>query len=116
MTTVDRTAIGRRAEAAVSRFLVDKGYRIVGMNWRTRTCEIDIVARLEGTVYFVEVKYRKSDKNGMSLEYVDQRKIKQMKFAASQWCYQNQWKGQRCLSVAGVSGDNLDVEYIENVY
>lgn len=46
----------KEAEEAAARFLKRKGYRIIERNYRTRFGEIDIVARYDGYLVFVEVK------------------------------------------------------------
>lgn len=79
------TQRGRQAEDAAATFLRGKGFVICMQNWRTRWCEIDIVAQKAGCIYFVEVKYRGSDTWGAGLEYITPRKLRQMHFAAEFW-------------------------------
>jgi Holliday junction resolvase-like predicted endonuclease len=38
------TLIGNEAEEQVAETLSSDGYKILAQNWRTRVCEIDIVA------------------------------------------------------------------------
>jgi putative endonuclease len=57
MSGVDDT-VGRRAEAAVVRYLQDQRYQIVGTNLRLGHLELDIVARWETTLVVVEVRTR----------------------------------------------------------
>jgi putative endonuclease len=52
----ERTQFGLQAEAAVCRHLQELGYRILDRNWRRPWGELDIVARLDGVIHFVEVK------------------------------------------------------------
>ncbi|MBR7052890.1 MAG: YraN family protein, partial [Bacteroidaceae bacterium] len=47
---------GNSGEDLAADYLVAKGYFIVERNWRSGHKEIDIVARREGVVVFVEVK------------------------------------------------------------
>jgi uncharacterized protein (TIGR00252 family) len=82
------TATGRRAEAAAADYLRRHGFCVLECNWRTRWCEIDIVASKGDVVYFVEVKYRRRDDWGSGLEYVTHRKLRQMYFAAHFWAAQ----------------------------
>lgn len=49
---------GRRAEALAALWLQLKGWRIVGRRIRTPVGEVDLVARRNGIVAFVEVKAR----------------------------------------------------------
>jgi uncharacterized protein (TIGR00252 family) len=98
------TNIGRDAEALVAKHLKLRGYTILAQNWRTRWCEIDVVAEKKHVVYFVEVKYRKTDSWGDGLDAVTTKKIEQMTFAAEMWVQQKNWQGDYRLIVASVSG------------
>lgn len=106
MTT---TNTGRAAEDAAAKFLRDKGYKIIEQNWRTRWCEIDIVANHKNRVYFVEVKYRKSSTWGSGLDYITKKKLEQMTFAAEFWVSNNGWNGDYSLSAAEVTGNEFEV-------
>ncbi len=56
-------ALGRVAEDLACRYLEQRGYVIIDRNWfdRKHLSEIDIVARHQGLLVFVEVKARTSD-------------------------------------------------------
>ena len=75
-------SIGDRAENAVADYLSGQGHEILDRNWRTRICEIDIVSRLDDTIYFTEVKYRKNADYGDGFAAITNQKLRQMKFAA----------------------------------
>lgn len=74
--------IGRVAEDVAAQYLESQGHEILERNWRTKFCEIDIVSRHEGFIYFSEVKYRKDAKHGDGLAAITKTKLRQMKFAA----------------------------------
>ncbi len=82
---MNTTAIGRAAEEAAAKYLEGLGYTVAERNWRTRWCEIDLIMQKASVVYFVEVKYRSSDKWGSGIEYITPRKLQQMRFAAEFW-------------------------------
>jgi uncharacterized protein (TIGR00252 family) len=103
------TETGRQAEAAVAEYLKNEGYKILEHNWRTRWCEIDVVAQKENTVFFVEVKYRRSGLQGDGLEYITPKKLDQMTFAAELWVSNHNWQDEYCLAGAAVAGDNFRV-------
>lgn len=92
------TAIGRAAEDAAATFLLAKGFQVLSQNWRTRWCEIDIVACKGQKILFVEVKYRANDTWGAGLDYITPRKLQQMHFAAEFWVATHKWTGEYCLS------------------
>lgn len=106
MSTTDT---GRRAEQAVADYLKKQGYKVLQQNWRTRWCEIDIVAQKGGAVYFVEVKFRKTDLQGDGLDYITPKKLQQMAFAAELWVSNNNWPGEYNLAAASVSGTGFKV-------
>lgn len=108
------TIIGQSAETAVAGHLADSGYKILARNFRTRLCEIDIVARNGDVVYFVEVKYRAGAEQGSGLEHITPRKINQIQFAARVWCQNNDFEGDYRLLGAEVSGLNFEnIELVE---
>ena len=55
---------GQKAEGMAVRFLKKCGYKIVARNHRTRSGEIDIIARDGDTLVFVEVKARTTNRFG----------------------------------------------------
>ena len=101
MTTV---AVGHQAEVMVSEFLQRRGCQILAQNWRTRYCEIDIVAKRAGTVYVMEVKYRSSNRQGSGMDYITPPKLRQMRFAAELWVQANRWRGSYQLMAFEVTG------------
>lgn len=114
MTSFDS---GRRAEAVAADFLRHKGCVIVAQNWRTRFCEIDIVATRGSTVYFCEVKYRRSSNRGSGIEYVTPRKVQQMRLSARHWLYENQWRGSSQLCAIEVSGPGFTItNVVKDIY
>ncbi len=104
------TSSGREAEQAVADNLVKQGYAILAQNWRTKSCEIDIVAKMNATVYFVEVKYRAKADWGDGLDAITPKKLAQMQYAAEVWVRDNRWEGEVALMAASVSGYPLVVD------
>lgn len=109
------TSIGREAEKRAASFLKSLGYEIIAKNWRTRTCEIDIVARKDQTTYFVEVKYRATLRQGSGLDYITPAKLKQMKYAAEVWVARNVWSGNYVLGTVSIDGQSGKIDFIEQV-
>lgn len=113
MTTV---ATGRQAETAAIEYLRLAGYKILERNWRTRYCEIDIIAQKGKTIHFVEVKYRRRDTQGSGLEYITPHKLRQMQFAAELWVSQYDWAGDYQLSALEVSGPEFVItDFLPNL-
>jgi uncharacterized protein (TIGR00252 family) len=96
--------IGQRAESAAALFLEAKGCRILDRNWRTRMCEIDIVAERANVIYFCEVKYRSRTEQGSGIDYITPKKLVRMRFAAESWVHAHGYSGDYQLSAIEVSG------------
>jgi len=71
-------ALGKSGEAEAADFLKNNGYKILAKNYRSKSGEVDIVARDKETVCFVEVKTRSSDRFGLPQEAVSNYKQKQI--------------------------------------
>jgi ribonuclease HII len=109
------TSSGEQGENAAARYLQDKGYRIIARNWRNKIAEIDIVAERSERLYFVEVKYRKSEKQGGGLAAITPQKLHHMRRAARAWL-QRYGDQDATLAVIEVSGQQFEVtEFLEQV-
>jgi Holliday junction resolvase-like predicted endonuclease len=106
---VNTTEVGRRAESVAADFLCAKGCEIIVQNWRTRLCEIDVVAVRGSVVYFCEVKYRRSAAYGRGLDYITPKKLRQMRFAAEFWAGKYDWRGEYELCAIEVSGPQFRI-------
>jgi ribonuclease HII len=73
---------GDEAETAVAEWLGVNGFEIIHRNWKTKFCEIDIIAAKQGRYYFIEVKHRKQSGQGGGVAAITPRKLRQMRFAA----------------------------------
>ncbi|MDQ0507902.1 Uncharacterised protein family UPF0102 [Aedoeadaptatus ivorii] len=69
---------GDRGEAIATKFLRDKGHRILENNFRFARGEIDIISTYKDFLVFTEVKSRQSLRYGRPLEAVDARKRRQI--------------------------------------
>ncbi len=102
--------MGRRGEDAASEYLARQGYTIIDRNWKTKWCEIDIIALKDSRMYFVEVKYRRTQLQGGGVAAITSRKKRQMKFASEFWLH-TQTLTNASLAVLEVSGDSFEVTY-----
>lgn len=110
------TETGRQAEIAAAKYLQKQGYKIVERNWKMPQCEIDIVAQKRQCMYFVEVKYRASSRQGGGLDYVTTAKQQQMRFAADMWCAKHRWEGEMSLAAIEVSGNFEITNFIDAIF
>lgn len=106
---------GSNAEDAAAQYLVRHGFDIVERNFKTPRCEIDIIAKRKGCLYFVEVKYRSQDGQGGGLDYVTSAKRRQMQRAAEIWLQMHAWKNEVTLSAVEVAANYEVAEFIESI-
>jgi putative endonuclease len=111
------TETGRKAERAARVYLEMRGFHIIEQNWRLPRYEIDIVARKDNTVHFIEVKYRNKDEQGTGLDAITATKLKQMQRAAWGWVDENKYRGEYLLSAVEIAGKDFTViGFVENVF
>jgi putative endonuclease len=114
VNTVD---IGRKAEKAASTYWEMRGYRVLERNWRRPRCEIDIIAEKDGTIYFVEVKYRRDNGQGGGLEAITPTKLKQMRYAATSWLVETKWQGPSQLAAIEMTGPDFTVlSFLDDIF
>jgi putative endonuclease len=70
--------LGQRGEAAASRYLRRRGYKILRRSDRFGPGELDLIALDGKTIVFVEVKTRQSHDAGHPSEAVDQQKQRRL--------------------------------------
>lgn len=80
---MDKAKTGSRGEVEASRYLREKGYRILAANYRCRLGEIDIIAENEKYICFTEVKTRAENSRFSAADAVDFSKRKKLIAAAN---------------------------------
>jgi putative endonuclease len=82
---VNTSKVGDIGEQAAANYLYDAGYEIVERKYRSKIGEIDIIARIENILVFIEVKTRRNTTYGFPAEAVTYRK--QQKIINTASCY-----------------------------
>jgi uncharacterized protein (TIGR00252 family) len=104
---------GHEAEKQAAQYLRELGFKIRQLNWRTRFCEIDIVAEKSRRIYFVEVKYRRNAMHGQGYDYITPKKLQQMHFAAALWLAMHYSKYDAQLAVVSMDGATFRLDLVE---
>ena len=81
----DKTSSGASAESLACRYLNRQGLKIIERNYRTQRGEIDIIARDENTLVFVEVRLRTNTGFGSAAQSIDTRKQARLISAAQHY-------------------------------
>lgn len=79
----NKVRIGRLGEEFAAGLLELKGYEILERNFRCRIGEIDLIAKRDDEICFVEVKTRNTDVFGRPAASVDVKKQSTIRRAAS---------------------------------
>ncbi|MBQ7677261.1 MAG: YraN family protein [Lachnospiraceae bacterium] len=109
-------AIGKEYEDLACAYLIEKGYTIAERNFTMRGGEIDIIAKQNGTVVFVEVRYRADDKHGSPLETVTAHKQRRICRTAQFYLLRHGYPGNVNIrfDVIAVTGEKAS--HIENAF
>ncbi len=77
--------LGKDGEQIARQFLMEKGYKILQTNYRSRLGEIDIICQDSTTIVFVEVKTRSSETFGTPAAAVTGGKQKKLRLLAQEY-------------------------------
>ena len=114
-----RQKLGKQGEELAEKFLSKKGYEILERNYRKYRGEIDLIAKDQDCLVFVEVKTAKSDRFGPPIFRVDARKKKQLgKIAMAYYQEKELFDQDSRFDVVTVtfSGGQPIIEHIENAF
>ncbi len=79
-----RSPLGARGETVAWNFLKERGYVILEKNYKCKLGEIDVIARRQGRLAFIEIKTRTTPQFGHPQEAVDLRKQEKI-LKVAQW-------------------------------
>lgn len=77
--------VGLRGENTAREYLKQKGFSIIQSNFNSKFGEIDLIAMKEQSIYFYEVKLRKSFTFGFAAEAIHTSKVKKLAKTVDVW-------------------------------
>ena len=120
--------LGDKGEKLACEYLVGKGYKILGRNYRINFGEIDIIAKKkfklfgknDKTIYFIEVKTLQGRSEGFFPEYrVDYKKQNKYKRLVEIWLTKNKlsqnYPCQVDIIAVSIDGDKSEIQHFQNV-
>lgn len=109
--------VGSWGEETAKKHLESKGYIILEQNWRCSHKEVDLIAKINNTIVFVEVKTRTSSFRS-PVEAVDRQKQKLLISAANYYVKQKNLDCDIRFDIVSivVTNGNVDLEHIENAF
>ncbi|MGC9031469.1 MAG: YraN family protein [Minisyncoccia bacterium] len=75
---MQRKNLGKKGEDIAERFLLKKGYEVLERNFKTKFGEIDIIAKKDGILIFVEVKTILENEDFFPQDHITKKKKYQL--------------------------------------
>ena len=113
---MNKRQVGKSVENTVCEYLEQNHVEIVERNYRCRSGEVDIIAKDEDYLVFIEVKYRSSLKYGSALEAVDKRKRAQICKVFNVYRMQKRLPYQVKVRFDVIGVDNEKISWIKNAF
>lgn len=113
---INKRTVGNGYEEIAVEYLEGLGYKIEERNFRCRSGEIDIIARHEGYLVFVEVKYRSTTKKGTPEESINWRKQQTISRVADFYIYSHGLRADRPYRFDAVLIQGADIRVIKNAF
>ena len=109
---------GQEGENRARTYLLDRGYEILELNWRYKKYEVDIIAKKDECVVFVEVKTRKSNTFGEPEIFVTKQKQNFLIAAANQYIVQNNIELEARFDIIAIIqlNNNHTVKHLEAAF
>ena len=113
---MNKRTVGAANEARAVQYLQKRGYMLVLQNYRCFCGEIDIIAEEDGTLVFLEVKYRRTTEYGLPEQAVDSRKMRRIRNAAMCFLKEHRLPQDMPLRFDVVAMDEREIRLYQNAF
>ena len=115
---MEKHLLGRHGELIASTHLLKNGYSILERNWRFGREEIDIIAKKDGLIVFVEVKTRVSDYLEDPVMAVTEGKRKIIIRTANEYILSKDLDNESRFDIIGIIHNNKEtrIEHVEDAF
>lgn len=109
---------GHEGEKMATEYLQTQGYQILETNWNTQHKEVDIIARDNSFIVFVEVKTRKYGTLMPPVSAIDRQKQKNLIWAANSYIRQKNIDLEARFDIISIlyKGSNYQIEHIQDAF
>ena len=116
----NKKQIGSEGEEIACNYLIKEGYKIIKRNWHFGHGEIDIIAKRNNVLVFIEVKSGKTLEYGPPELAVTKKKQKQVKKMAEAYLYINKITNADCridvIAILLQDKKHPEINHIENAF
>lgn len=115
---MNNVIFGSKGEQIALKHLEDKGYKILEKNWRYSHLEIDIIARTENEIVFVEVKTRNTAYFGFPEAAVNRKKQQFLANAANAYINSRNIDLENRFDIISIimNQNTFELEHIEDAF
>ena len=107
---------GNEFEKLAANYLKEKGMQIIKLNFYCKMGEVDILAKDENYLVFVEVKYRKTSAKGSGFEAVNYNKMRKISRVADYYMYSHHLSGDTNVRFDVVVIEEGHLEHLKNAF
>lgn len=114
----EHNEIGKIGESLAQDYLLEKGYKLIALNWRYFKDELDIITTYQNQLVVVEVKTRTSTVFENPKEAVTLKKQKHIIRAADAYIQNNEIEMECRFDIVSVLiiDNKVEVEHIEDAF
>lgn len=113
---MNKRFIGKKYETIACNYLINNNFEIIDKNFNTRNGEIDIIARDNEYLCFIEVKFRHSKTYGSAIEAIDKRKQLRIINTSKYYLLKNNISFDSAIRYDVICFDNDEMTYIKNAF
>ena len=107
--------LGNKGEKLAKDFLKKQKYKILETNYSNKLGEIDIIAKDNDTIVFVEVKTRETSQYGLPREAITSHKQNKIKMVAKEYLTSHKLLNQKVrFDCVDILGD--EITHIKNAF
>ena len=112
---MNNRVVGAIKEDMAIEYMEKNGFTILERNYKCKIGEIDIIAKKDNIIRFVEVKYRKDQQYGGAFYAINNKKLEKIYKVASFYVMVNKLENEFfCFDAVLINGDKI--QYIDNIY
>ena len=113
-----RKEIGNKGEENAVNFLFANGYEVLERNYRFGRGEVDIIARKDLIMVFIEVKTRKNTNFGYPETFLSEAQQERIHWAAEEYVLQKTWQGEIRFDIIAIlwEGQEPTLDHFEDAF